>query len=99
MTPEITRILKLDQSADNMLNSSSAPLANTSRAEQVGSSSWGVSMANMIVIACPQCDKQMKVPEALIGKKIRCKDLRSHVSGKEASRNSGGKQSGKQAQG
>lgn len=31
-------------------------------------------MANTIVISCPECDKQMKVPEDLAGKKIRCKE-------------------------
>ncbi len=31
-------------------------------------------MATSIVIACPECDKQIKVSEDLIGKKIRCKE-------------------------
>src|SRR5258708_6864601 len=31
-------------------------------------------MANIFVIACPQCRKQIKVSEAVVGKKIRCKD-------------------------
>lgn len=30
-------------------------------------------MANIYVIACPDCGKQIKVPEETIGKKIRCK--------------------------
>lgn len=31
-------------------------------------------MANTVVIACSECEKQMKVPEGIIGKKIRCKE-------------------------
>jgi DNA-directed RNA polymerase subunit RPC12/RpoP len=31
-------------------------------------------MANTVVIACTECEKQMKVPEDIIGKKIRCKE-------------------------
>jgi predicted Zn finger-like uncharacterized protein len=31
-------------------------------------------MANTFVIACPECDKQIKVSEDVIGKKIRCKE-------------------------
>ncbi len=30
-------------------------------------------MGNPIVIACPECDKEIKAPEEAIGKKIRCK--------------------------
>ena len=35
-------------------------------------------MATSFVIACPECKKQMKVTDALIGKKIRCKEC-EHV--------------------
>lgn len=31
-------------------------------------------MANTLVIACPECDKQIKVSEEVVGKKIRCKE-------------------------
>lgn len=31
-------------------------------------------MPNMFVILCPECEKQIKVAEAVIGKKIRCKE-------------------------
>jgi DNA-directed RNA polymerase subunit RPC12/RpoP len=30
-------------------------------------------MASTITIACPECDKEMKVPAEVLGKKIRCK--------------------------
>src|SRR5262245_32857778 len=30
-------------------------------------------MAEMMVISCPDCGTRMKVPEATIGKKLRCK--------------------------
>jgi hypothetical protein len=30
-------------------------------------------MASTITITCPECDKQMKVPAEILGKKIRCK--------------------------
>jgi DNA-directed RNA polymerase subunit M/transcription elongation factor TFIIS len=30
-------------------------------------------MASTITITCPECDKQMKAPAGVIGKKIRCK--------------------------
>lgn len=30
-------------------------------------------MANLMVVSCPQCNKQMKAPEELRGKKVRCK--------------------------
>jgi hypothetical protein len=31
-------------------------------------------MANTITITCPECDKQMKAPAEVLGKKIRCKN-------------------------
>ena len=31
-------------------------------------------MATTFVIACPECEKQIKVSEAVVGKKIRCKE-------------------------
>lgn len=31
-------------------------------------------MANTFVISCPECDKQIKVAEEVVGKKIRCKE-------------------------
>jgi DNA-directed RNA polymerase subunit RPC12/RpoP len=34
-------------------------------------------MATTIVITCPDCDKQIKAPADLAGKKIRCKDCQS----------------------
>jgi hypothetical protein len=30
-------------------------------------------MANLMEIPCPECDKQMKLPEEMAGKKVRCK--------------------------
>lgn len=30
-------------------------------------------MANLMVVACPECQKQLKVPDDLKGKKVRCK--------------------------
>lgn len=30
-------------------------------------------MATTVTIACPECEKQIKAPEAVLGKKIRCK--------------------------
>src|SRR5579871_2485680 len=32
------------------------------------------SMAGTIVITCPDCEKQTKVPDNLAGKKVRCKN-------------------------
>src|SRR5262245_55958990 len=30
-------------------------------------------MADMITIICPECEKSIKAPESVVGKKIRCK--------------------------
>ncbi len=30
-------------------------------------------MATTILIVCPECDKQIKAPENVLGKKVRCK--------------------------
>lgn len=35
-------------------------------------------MANMIAVRCPECEKQLKLPDNLQGKKIRCKEC-DHV--------------------
>src|SRR5262245_32394277 len=31
-------------------------------------------MADVITIICPQCEKAIKAPESVVGKKIRCKE-------------------------
>lgn len=44
-------------------------------------------MASTITITCPECDKQLRAPSDVLGKKIRCKGCGATF----AARNSGGK--------
>src|SRR5262249_37737004 len=50
-------------------------------------------MATTITIVCPECEKPMKAPEDVLGKKIRCKAC-GHTF---AARAAGGKSAGKPA--
>lgn len=54
-------------------------------------------MANTFVIACNECEKQIKVPEEMIGKKIRCKECGNVITVKKPNDEPAPKKKGKGA--